>query len=81
MGAGVLVMSINPNHIPWMTILGLVGLGVGYLIGGGSGNPQAMTAGLYGLVGGSLLGIIVRVVARYLRVKKQDEKQDNGTSE
>jgi hypothetical protein len=70
-------MNINPNHIPWMTILGVIGLGIGYLAAGSDNDPKVFA--LYGLIGGSLLGIVVRVAARYYYVRRQttDDKTED----
>lgn len=57
-------MAFNPNYVPWMSVLGLVGAAIGYLVGGQGTGPEAILPALYGLVGGSLAGIVVRIVLR-----------------
>ena len=57
-------MAFNPNYVPWMTILGLAGAAIGYLIGGGGTGPEATIPALYGLLGGCFAGIVVRILLR-----------------
>ena len=63
-------MAMNPNYVPWMTILGLGGAGIGYAIGGGGTGPEATLPALYGLVGGSLAGIVVHIILRRRSIQK-----------
>jgi hypothetical protein len=67
-------VAFNPNLMPWMTILALLGAGIGYLIGGGA-YPAAMVPALYGLCIGSMAGILVRIFVRYKTVKKKDPEE------
>ena len=57
-------MAFNPNYVPWMTVLGLIGAAIGYLVAGQGTGPEATLPALYGLVGGCLAGIVVRIVLR-----------------
>jgi hypothetical protein len=52
------------NYVPWMSLLGALGLAAGYLLGGGSEGAGSNFYALYGLGAGSILGIVVRIVVR-----------------
>jgi len=62
-----------------MSLLGIGGMATGYLVGGGSNDPQAMVPALYGLVGGCVAGVAVRIVLRrrYM-AQRRDENQKDG---
>jgi hypothetical protein len=64
-------VAFNPNYLPWMTILGLLGVAIGFLIGGAT-YPAAMVPALYGLCIGSVGGILVRIVLRVRASKEKD---------
>ena len=58
-------MAFNPNYVPWMTILGPIGAGIGYMVGGGPDAGQAaMAPAIWGLLCGSLAGLLARVMLR-----------------
>jgi len=66
-------MTRNLNYVPWMTVLGVAGAGIGYLIGGASGQ-QAVVPALYGLCIGSAAGIVVRIVVRARTMRDQRDR-------
>jgi len=68
-------VAFNPNYVPWMSILGVVGAVIGYLAGGGGSGPEATVPALYGLVAGSLAGIVVRIFLRKRTQKRYDADQ------
>ena len=70
-------MAINPNLMPWMTILGVLGAAVGYLVGGAI-YPAAMVPALYGLCIGSVAGILVRIVLRARTGRQKDPENPAG---
>ncbi len=61
----------NLNYVPWMTLLGLVGAGIGALIGRGGLEQREFIFPLYGLCIGSMLGVGVRIMVR--RMSKDDK--------
>ena len=65
-------MAFNLNYVPWMTVLGIVGAGIGYLVGGMGSGPAGMLPALYGLCGGTFAGIVVRILVRYRTSRKAD---------
>ncbi len=67
-------MAFNINLVPWMTILGVLGAAIGYLIGGAT-YPAAMVPALYGLCIGSVAGILVRIVMR-ARIGREKDPED-----
>jgi zinc transporter ZupT len=71
-------MAFNPNYVPWMSVLGILGLGIGYLVGGGGQGPEGMIPGLYGLVIGSVLGVVVRMLVRRSFSRRQESKEPPG---
>jgi hypothetical protein len=58
-------MAFNYNYVPWLSILGIIGAVIGYVIGGGSSGPQAMLYALIGLSIGTVTGMLVRIGLRY----------------
>lgn len=70
-------MTRNLNYVPWMTVLGVAGAGIGYLIGGGSGQ-QAVVPALYGLCIGSVAGVVVRIVVRAKSIKNLERQQEDS---
>ena len=70
-------MAFNPNLVPWMTIIGVLGAAIGYLIGGAT-YPAAMVPALYGLCIGSMAGILVRIVLRARTGRKEDPENPAG---
>ena len=70
-------MAFNPNLVPWMTIIGVLGAGIGYLIGGAT-YPAAMVPALYGLCIGSVGGILVRIVLRSRTNREKDPENPAG---
>lgn len=70
-------MALNHNLVPWMTILGVLGAAVGYLIGGAT-YPAAMVPALYGLCIGSVAGIVVRILLRSRIAGKKDPEDPAG---
>lgn len=62
---------MNPNYVPWMSILGLLGLGIGFLAGGMRTDQQGMIPALYGFVAGIFTGVALRLVLRWLWKNKQ----------
>jgi zinc transporter ZupT len=71
------LLTLDPNLVPWMTILGVLGAAVGYLIGGAV-YPAAMVPALYGLCIGSIAGILVRIVLRSRTKGKKDSEDSSG---
>jgi len=73
-------MAFNPNYVPWMSVLGILGLGIGYLTagGGGCGGPERMVPGLYGLLIGSLIGVVVRMALRRRLTRQKEPKDQHG---
>jgi zinc transporter ZupT len=71
-------VALNPNYVPWMSILGIAGMVIGFVIGGGSTDPQGMIPALYGLLAGSFAGIVIRIVVRSksTRQEKSDDQSD-----
>ena len=70
-------MAFNPNLVPWMTILGVLGAVIGYLIGGAN-YPAAMVPALYGLCIGSVGGILVRIILRSRAKRDEDPETPAG---
>jgi hypothetical protein len=70
-------LAFNPNLVPWMTILGVLGAAIGYLIGGAT-YPAAMVPALYGLCIGSVGGILVRIILRSRAASKKDPESPVG---
>lgn len=71
-------MAFNPNYVPWMSMLGIIGLGIGYLVGGGGQGPEKMVPALYGLLIGSVAGVVVRIVLRRRFAKRQAAEDPPG---
>jgi hypothetical protein len=70
-------LAFNPNLVPWMTILGVLGAVIGYLIGGAT-YPASMVPALYGLCIGSVGGIFVRIILRSRAAGKKDPESPPG---
>jgi hypothetical protein len=70
-------LAFNPNLVPWMTIIGVLGAAIGYLIGGAT-YPAAMVPALYGLCIGSVGGILVRIVLRSRTKRDEDPETPAG---
>jgi hypothetical protein len=68
------LLALNPNMVPWMTVLGVLGAAIGYLIGGAV-YPAAMVPALYGLCIGSVAGILVRILLRS-RISREKDPED-----
>ena len=66
-------MRINLNLVPWMSLLGILGAGIGYLIGPGEGGDPTVPA-LYGLCVGSMAGIATRLVVRAYTRRHESDK-------
>jgi zinc transporter ZupT len=58
-------MALNYKYIPWLSLLGIIGAAIGYVVGGGSSGPQAMYLAMVGLLIGTIAGMVVRIVLRY----------------
>ncbi len=71
-------MAFNPNYVPWMSVLGMLGLGIGYLTAGGGGGPERMVPGLYGLLIGSLIGVVIRMALRRRFARREEPKDPPG---
>jgi hypothetical protein len=71
-------MALNYNYIPWLSLLGVIGAAIGYVVGGGSSGPQAMYFAMVGLLIGTVTGMLVRIVLRYREraSKESAETQD-----
>ena len=74
-------MAFNPNYVPWMSILGVLGAGVGYLVGPGEDHPEFMIPICCGLVGGSMLGILVRIFLRHRENRKYETEADQKSKQ
>ena len=70
-------MAFNPNYIPWMTILGVLGGAIGFVIGGAT-FPAGQVPALYGLCIGSAGGILVRIVLRARTGKQKEPEKPAG---
>ncbi|RME23419.1 MAG: hypothetical protein D6806_11360 [Deltaproteobacteria bacterium] len=72
--------KMNLNHVPWMSVLGIVGLGIGWFIAGGDISQQNMGPPLYGFVIGAALGVFVRmeVRRRTLAARKRRYRQEDS---
>lgn len=57
-------MAVNPNLIPWLSILGVAGAVVGYLWGRWTACADPMIPALVGLCAGTFAGLVLRVVLR-----------------
>ncbi|HOX45340.1 MAG TPA: hypothetical protein PK668_17220 [Myxococcota bacterium] len=65
-------MAFNPNNVPWLTVVGLLGAGIGFLVGrlmGYAGDP--MVPPLYGFCAGMVGGVITRIVVRQRWQRRQ----------
>jgi len=71
-------MALNYNYIPWLSLLGIIGAAIGYVVGGGSSGPQAWYFAMVGLLIGTVTGMVVRIVLRYRErtSKESAETQD-----
>jgi predicted membrane-bound spermidine synthase len=56
-------MAWNPTYMPWLTIFGLLGAGIAYLLFGRD-HVQPMVPTLYGMLAGTLLGLVITIVVR-----------------
>jgi hypothetical protein len=76
-------VTFNPNYMPWMTILGVLGAGIGYAVGPGGTGPEATLPAIYGLLFGCFAGIVLRVLLRRWTMKRaeQDEPTDAPSKE
>ena len=68
-------MAIGVKHIPWMSLMGMAGLGIGFLAGGGRTDPPGLIPALYGLVIGSGVGMALHVYMR-IRTMKREKVED-----
>jgi hypothetical protein len=68
-------MAFNYNYVPWLSLLGIIGAAIGYVVGGGRSGPRAMYFALVGLLIGTVTGMLVRIGLRYR------ERIDNDTTE
>ena len=68
-------MNAKLNFVPWMSLLGALGLAAGYLLGGGSTGAASNIYALYGLGAGSILGIVVRIVVRARTAREAPPRQ------
>jgi F0F1-type ATP synthase assembly protein I len=72
-------MAINPRHVPWMTLLGVIGMAAGYGIGHLLARPDPIVPAFWGLCGGTLAGLGLRFVLT-LRWAREQRGQANDTS-
>jgi len=63
-------VAISVKHVPWMSLMGIAGLGIGFLAGGGRTDPPGLIPALYGLVIGSGVGMVLHVVIRIRTIKR-----------
>ena len=71
-------MSLNPNMVPWMGLMGLIGLGGAYVGGRIMGVADPMLPAWWGLIIGVFVGLIFRVAFRFRSLKEtggQDQEQ------
>jgi hypothetical protein len=73
-------MAVNCNYVPWLSILGIIGAVIGYVVGGGSSGPRAMYFALIGLVIGTVTGMLVRIGLRYRDRVFKDTTETQDTS-
>ena len=66
-------MNVNPRRIPFMTILGVLGLVIGYLIGQ-RGFQDPMIPAFWGLCIGTFVALVVRFVLTWRWMKEQNEQ-------
>ena len=65
-------MKFNPRTMPWITIFGVPGIFIGYLIGK-SGYPDPMVPAFWGMCIGLALGMAVRFATTFSQVKKPSD--------
>ncbi len=71
-------MGLNPNMVPWMGLMGVIGLALAY--GGGLlwEVPDPMLPAWWGLIIGVFVGLILRFV---FRIRSMRSSQSLGTEE
>ena len=67
-------MDFDPRKVPIMTILGVLGLAIGYAVGLG-GSKEPMLPAFWGLCIGSLVALIVRFVSTWRWMKRIKEQK------
>ncbi|MBW2702652.1 MAG: hypothetical protein JRF33_17675 [Deltaproteobacteria bacterium] len=75
-------MGLNPNVVPWMGLMGVIGLALAY--GGGLlwEVPDPMLPAWWGLIIGVFVGLILRFVFRIRSMRSsQGEIEGVGTEE
>ena len=68
---------MNLNHVPWMSVLGIIGLGIGWFIAGGEISPQRAGPPLYGFAIGAALGVVVRMEVRRRTLQARRRRDDD----
>jgi len=69
-------MGFNPRNVPWMTIMGVSGLGVGYFIGK-SIKADPMIPAFWGLIVGTGMALILRTLLTWKWARKMNENKDS----
>lgn len=73
-------MALNPRHVPWMTILGVIGMVIGYAIGRALQQPEPIVPAFWGLCAGTVAALVLRVAltwrwTRRLKAGSQDHQE------
>jgi hypothetical protein len=74
-------MSINPNYVPWFSLLGVIGAGIGYLLSEEKGGQGAVVPAMVGLVVGVGIGVAVRIYLKIQSVRAQQKVDPAPSSE
>ncbi len=71
-------MAFNPRNIPWLTLIGVAGLAVGYGVGLLL-RIEPMVPAFWGLCAGMVLGMVLRLVltARWRRRLEHPQPQED----
>ncbi len=70
-------MGFNPRHVPWMTIIGVAGLVLGYFIGKETATDPMIPA-FWGLAIGSGVALVLRTVLTIRWARQMKDKEDPG---
>lgn len=72
---------ISSPYIPWYSVLGVLGAGIGYLASGLKSGQEGMYPAMIGLIVGAFAGMIVRIVFRRLNAKQIESDQSSPGDE